>query len=109
DDARLSSNVPLKNAANTFTSPLTISTNNQWLYFLEADAGENEKLSRIQGADGGLLWATRTDQDGTGETFFQVTRNGVEVTEIDLNADLLDFNGNADISGTLAVGGAATF
>src|SRR5690606_28768818 len=38
-----------------------------------------------------------------------ITRSGQEVTEIELNADLLDFNGDADISGTLAVGGAATF
>src|SRR5690606_15632444 len=29
--------------------------------------------------------------------------------EIDLTAPTLDFNGNVDISGTLAVGGAATF
>src|SRR5690606_17805877 len=70
---------------------------------------ENEKLSRIQGASGGLIWATRTDADGTGEAWLFVQRNGVEVTEIRLNGDVLDFNGDTDISGTLAVGGAATF
>src|SRR5690606_2941531 len=52
---------------------------------------------------------SRNDADNDGAILWHGTRSGTSWSEFEVNATLLDFNGNADISGTLAVGGAATF
>src|SRR5690606_1231327 len=58
------------------------------------------------GADIGTARANGVDINaGTGGIVRVQALSGT----VELNAVTLDFNGNADISGTLAVGGAATF
>src|SRR5690606_29609155 len=54
-----------------------------------------------------MIFFTSTDAQigSVGGTFMAVERSGTTVTEVELNADALDFNGDADISGTLTVGG----
>lgn len=91
-DARLSSNVPLKNAANTFTDSQTIShatgggltvtevdTGATWNFFVSAN------VLRIQRTDGGTSNAILVSGDGAGTvtsiamTATNITANGDEV------------------------------
>src|SRR5690606_36434408 len=60
-------------------------------------------------SDGAYRVQPASDDFATlGAASIQIFRSDLDTTEIELNADLLDFNGNADISGTLVVGGAIT-
>src|SRR5690606_24933045 len=123
-DARLSPNVPLLNAANTFTNRITFTSTSSGsagssivlqsaspgITIVEEDAGEDAKAWAIaRPINGRLVFYTATDAQigAVGNTFMAVERSGTTVTEVEFNADALDFNGNADISGTLEVGGAA--
>src|SRR5690606_17120224 len=60
-------------------------------------------------AAGRLALRSRTDSESGGTQAIVLIRTGTNIDSSEFNTDLLDFNGNADISGTLAVGGAATF
>jgi hypothetical protein len=62
-DARLSSNVPLKNSANTFTQPQTISLGTPRLVFRESPAPPNQ--GRMQIETGGLMKFQALDDTGT--------------------------------------------
>src|SRR5690606_5171387 len=85
--------------------------------FIETDAGTNLGVWDIEVRNGVFNIRRRLDDLSVGEVGITLTGNSsAEITlvalagdEIDLTAPTLDFNGNADISGTLAVGGAATF
>lgn len=79
-----------------------------WLRLDETDAGVNEKVWLIGqsggGAAAGLQILSRTDADGAGAQAVQILRSGTAITEIQLDATLLDFNGNLDVSGTAVIG-----
>lgn len=128
-DARLSSNVPLKNAPNTFTrsgatlgtAAITIAANTPNFLMHETDQDEDGGLWVFSLAGGAFrLGAVADSYSGSipaSSMVLHSTRSGADITsttirggaEIELNADDIDINGDADISGTLAVGGAATF
>lgn len=117
-------NVALKNAPNVFDATQTISTSSvavlnvfgsgsdMRVSFQHLGAPENQgRYTWVIQSNGTL--ALRTVQDsgslsGAGVPL-QITRSALEVTEVELNATTLDFNGDADISGSLTVGGTATF
>lgn len=68
-------------------------------------------------ADNGLWWyfangeslnfQALTDDEMTSGTWATINRTGSTIDEVELNATLLDFNGAADISGSLTVTGQA--
>lgn len=115
-DAALSSNVPLKDAPNEFSAQVVIT-------------GTHATDTRIRRGNttGILRLLGGTDASGNtgahialfGADYEGVRANGADLNAgtggiarvqapggtVELNADLLDFNGNADISGALAVGG----
>jgi len=110
-DARLSSNVPLINAANVFTNPnQEIQGNGASLFLDSPDGAADEDVWLIQniGSTGQFRVATRTDAGGVGANAITMERTGTTIDEIQLDATALDFNGNADISGTLDVGSTVT-
>lgn len=92
-DAALSSNVPLLDAANTFSANQTISNAQPQLQLSETDEGADWRavvgsgIFRIQRIDGGVANAIALSGDGAGN-----------ISEVELNAALLDFNGAADFS-----------
>ncbi|PZN15019.1 MAG: hypothetical protein DIU63_09680, partial [Proteobacteria bacterium] len=119
-DAALSSNVPLKDAPNVFNATQTISTSSvavlnlfgsgsdMRVSFWHLGAPENQgRYTLVFQSNGTLSLQTAQDSGSlTGaEAALRILRSVQEVTEIELNADALDFNGDADISGTLTVGG----
>src|SRR5690606_31654130 len=127
-DSALSSNVPLKDAVNVFLDRATftggtsgvagasvvIRSASPGITIVEEDAGEDEKAWSLgRPANGRMFFSTQTDDliggaIPAGGIFMAVSRSGTAITEVELNGDVLDFNGNADISGTLAVGGTIT-
>lgn len=70
-----------------------------FLKFSETDAATNEKQWVWRSVAGVLQLDTYTDADAFGATAIAIDRNGTTVTEIELNATLLDFNGSLDLSG----------
>src|SRR5690606_39319134 len=115
DDDRLSSNVPLLNASNVFgagrqTITMTSTGNRDGLGLQRLNAPEdNQSWYHSVLSDGAYRVQPASDDFATlGAASIQIFRSDLDTTEIELNADLLDFNGNADISGTLVVGGAIT-
>lgn len=93
-DARLSSNVPLRNAANTFTADQMISSSLPNFLIDETDSGAlyriavNASIWRLTRDDGGIITAIQINGDGAGT-----------ITQITLAADLIDFNGSIDADG----------
>src|SRR5690606_40044884 len=121
DDDRLSSNVPLLNASNVFgagrqTITMTSTGNRDGLGLQRLNAPEdNQSWYHSVLSDGAYRVQPASDDFATlGAASIQIFRSDLDTTEIELNADLLDFNraldlsGAATIRGTLAVGGAAT-
>ena len=124
-DARLSSNVPRKDAPNVFTrsgaglgsAAIAIAANAPNFLMHETDQDANGGLWVFSLAAGQFrLGAVPDDYSGAipaSSLLLSATRSGAQITsatirggaEIELNADLLDFNGDADISGSLTVGG----
>ena len=124
-DARLSSNVPRKDAPNVFTrsgaglgsAAIAIAANTPNFLMHETDQDANGGLWVFSLAAGQFrLGAVPDDYSGSipaSSLLLSATRSGAQITsatirggaEIELNADLLDFNGDADISGSLTVGG----
>lgn len=114
DDGRLSSNIPRKDASNVFTHNGGIQASGETprMSIFETDGGENGKGWSIYASAGVLNISLTEDAQHPGLTNavngFRMARNGMAVTEVELNATALDFNGDADISGTLTVGGLQT-
>jgi hypothetical protein len=109
-DDRLSDNVPLKNAPNVFSAVTqTIRSTSPHLRFHETDANTNEGVWSI--ITNGGVWRVNTHTDesptATVESAIRCLRSGTTVTEVELNATLLDFNGALDLSGNLTLGGSA--
>lgn len=114
-DAALSSNVPLLNAANVFTSaasgltgfPLTASSATPGILIRETGAGATEQYWR-NFASAAVLAFDVHDGTSTANPWMRVLRSGATPIEIEFNATLLDFNGAADFSSTVAVNGFLT-
>src|SRR5690606_8034087 len=113
-DSALSSNVPLKNAGNNvFTGQRqTFQNARPSLFFVETDASADAGRWEFAASSDQFVLNTFNDENQFAATPFRLQRSGTAVTlarfdvaELEVNADLLDVNGNADISGTLAVGG----
>src|SRR5690606_13575961 len=120
-DAALSANIPKLNASNVFThnGGIQASGATPRMSIFETDGGEDGKGWSIYASSGVLNISLTEDAQHPGLSNavngFRMMRNGMTVTEIEVNATefevnatTLDFNGNADISGTLAVGGLQT-
>src|SRR5690606_33835584 len=120
-------NVPLLNVANTFTksgaelgsAAIAIAANTPNFLMHETDQGADGGLWAFSLAAGQLrLGAVPDNYSGSipaSSMVLNSTRSGADIAsttirggaEIELNADTLDFNGNADISGTLSWGGGS--
>lgn len=83
-DAALSSNVPLLDAANVFTSTLQISSAQPTYRFNETDAGTDEKIWDFLASASGWAVITRDDGGGFGAQPFAMTRSGVNISLITL-------------------------
>src|SRR5690606_180001 len=110
-NARLSSDVPLQNAPNAFTEQQTIQRTSTPTLTVERVGSTSNAVIETKTTAGSVYFGNTN-----GSTFAIGATAGlsspwafVSGTEFEVNANVLDFNGNADISGTLAVGGAATF
>src|SRR5690606_4837864 len=111
-DAALSGNVPLKDAPNTFTALQTLAYDDPSIQLVETDAGENEGVWWIRVQAGRFIIQGRQDSGSASgaANIIDIFRKAgaLSAAEIELNADALDFNGDADISGALTVGGTIT-
>ena len=104
-DARLSANVPLLNAANTFSDDLTVTqvqsgTNGlisqsaiAGISIYEDDQAADEGFWKIFSNGTGLLFATATDLGASSSTFIDVDRTGTTVDTINLTATAIQNNG----------------
>ena len=89
------------------TPAIEVRSNTPGLSLWRSNAPEDSKFWGFQvEASGSLGLVTRDDDRMNSTHALRIFRTGVTIDEIELNATTLDFNGNADISGTLAVGGA---
>lgn len=70
----------------------------------ESDAGTNEKYWRLSSAAGALRIQANNDAVSSFVNAVSLQRSGDTITEIELNATLIDINANADISGDLTAG-----
>lgn len=120
-DAALSANIPkLDAAAATFSGRITFagltSTTNgssivlqstsPGITIVETDAGEDEKAWTLARPVNGVLnfyAATDAQIASSAGLFMSVERSGTAITEVELNATTLDFNGEVDISGNANV------
>lgn len=94
-DARLSSNVPLRNVSNIFTgSAQTVSATVPKWRLIETDADTDEGFWESIVASGQYIVRTRTDADGVGENAIAIDRAGVAVTLVHITADSFRFNGD---------------
>lgn len=117
-DARLSSNVPLKNAANsmsgvnTFTSSsdntgAVIVSNNSPVYgWIEGDAATDEKRYRAFVSSGDFNLALLNDANTTSTTFMAVARTGMTADSIGFTSTALNHNGNAVLNSTSSLNGS---
>src|SRR5690606_36484153 len=100
-----SSNVPLKDTGNTFTSTPNVLQGNtfQVLRWNAVGGATDEKIwdweIRVTGGATQFNLRARDDNIGTGSVPLSFLRSGTTVTEIEMNATTLDFNGNMDVSG----------
>lgn len=78
----------VKSEENVFTARQRIShASEAMLEYYETDAGADEKLWRTIANLDSFIFQTRTDADALGEAFLTVSRTGVAVTSIAMNAD----------------------
>lgn len=91
-------------SANTFTSAQTISNTLPTIIYEETDAGTDEKRWALQAASGLWLLRTQNDAGSTVTNAMMFARSGGTVTECEINATLIDINGNADVSGDFTAG-----
>jgi hypothetical protein len=111
-DARLSANVPLLDATNTFTGQvqigvdLLISGTSARQRFVETDAGVDETVWLTVVSTGRMFYALAADATPTtvAAAYFDINRTGTVIDSIAISATTLDFNGNMDVSGTSTFG-----
>lgn len=93
-DSSLSSNVPLLDSVNTFTtSPQVFSGGFPRVRLQETDGATDEEIWEAFIFNGTFGIRTRDDTDSTGSSAITASRTGTTVDEIELNATTLDFNG----------------
>lgn len=87
-----------------------VGTSASRIKFTASDAGTNEDLWDVGAivSDDSFRIRTRTDADGVGNDALKIVRSGTTVSEIELNATLLDFNGDAEFSGAVEIDGIVT-
>src|SRR5688572_11235496 len=73
----------------------------------ETDAATDNQYWQFRAANEQLVLGTLNNALDTFVPFITTDRTGTTVDEIQLDATTLDFNGTADISGTLAWGGGS--
>lgn len=93
-DARLSANVPLKSAANTFTATQTIEGTSAVLILRDTDANADEGRYDIRATAGTLDIFTRNDDGSAGTVLFRHTRTGSNSDAIALSANSITANGS---------------
>jgi hypothetical protein len=107
-DAALSANVPLLNTPNAFSGPILVTSVSPQVRWNETDAAaDNVTWIALMGASAWSL-AAYEDDLVTSSSAIRAFRSGSTITEVELNATALDFNGDADISGALQVNGSTT-
>lgn len=116
-DARLSSNVPLKNTASTFTAintftntsgnigPVIVSNTGPTYGWIESDASTDEKRWRAFVSGGDFCLSTLTDADGAGANAICSTRTGTAIDSVAVTATALTHNGNAVLNTTSGLNG----
>lgn len=72
--------------------------------FYNTDAATDEKRFRIFTTNALIVFQTMDDAGSAGNSFMIASRTGTTVDEVEINATLIDINGNVDISGSLAKG-----
>lgn len=104
----------LKSPGVRTTAALRIATAAHAAIYLEATPtggpvadSSNWEIRGVNRTDGtaGFQVLTATDADGAGSSAIDIYRSGTTVTEIELNATTLDFNGVADFSSSITAGG----
>lgn len=110
-DARLSSNIPMLDASALFTGARVDITNTGTPRFglVDSDAAADEGSWVLWNLDGQLTFVAATDAGypSSGVTAASFFRTGTTINEFEVNATTLDFNGNADVSGSLTVSGSS--
>lgn len=103
-DGSLSSNVPLLNAANTFTGIHTLQSANVELRLSETGITADNGNWRIGANSEAFSISLFDDAWSASDTAIAIQRTGTTIDEIELKATLLDFIGNVDVSGALTLG-----
>lgn len=96
--------------ASTSNSAISISAAAPFLNITETDQAA-DATRWLLGSSAGVLHLGPVSDAATGPQAshgIRITRSGTTATEVELNGTDLDFNGNADFSGTLNVVGALT-
>jgi len=96
--------------AGASTSALSLSAAAPFLNIVETDQSADAQRWLL-GISAGVLHLGPVADAATGPATAQgihITRSGTSATEVQLDATALDFNGDADISGTLTVNGVLT-
>lgn len=109
-DGMLSSNVPMKNATNTFTatglglstSALVVSAASPWIVINETDQGADAKRWYFGSSGSTLSFGTLNDAESGGADWLTVSRAGASVGTIGLVASTLSFTGVVSTPNTSA-------
>lgn len=110
-DARLSANVPLKNAVSIFTNnssntgALQISTATPVYGWVETDAAADEKRWRAYAESGIWNLCTLTDAEVAGACAIAIDRTGTAIADINLTGTAVRANGNAILTTTSGLNG----
>lgn len=120
-DAALSANVPLLDAANVFETGQTITrtdsglsnvlTGNGWSLLVLQDSASTSGARRtrlMHDADGFVAQSENNGGSAVSTWLWAQYDGSSAITTLQLAAPILDFNGAADLSSTLAVAGAIT-
>lgn len=92
---------------STFNGGIVVSSTTAPIYQRDTNATTDEKnwLQWLQAGNWILSTATDADPTVNVNNAISIQRTGTTVDEVEVNATNIDINGNADISGTLNVGG----
>lgn len=111
--------VPQLSANNTFTQEqtftgaasasdgsITLASASPGVRYEDSSGGADAKNWLAYAASGEFKLSPYSDADSAGTAALKVVRSGNTISEIELNATTLDFNGVADFSGNVTAGGA---
>jgi hypothetical protein len=98
-DARLSSNVPLKDASNIFTgSRQTLQAASPDLHMINTSAAADNQRWSLFPQGSVLRWRVYNDAESSNSEFMTVTRSGTTVTSIAFAATAITGNGSAIVT-----------